>query len=69
MYTFKQTKPTSSMLKDHQVRFLREHHICPMCEEDLEITHNINKKTQKVKEAADCPNCEVRARALEFDLH
>ncbi len=69
MDTFKQTKPQNSLLLDHHVRYLREHHICPMCEEDLEITHNINKKTQKAKEAADCPNCEVRARDLEFDLH
>jgi DNA-directed RNA polymerase subunit RPC12/RpoP len=51
------------------LRFLAEHSTCAMCDSDLEIKHDINKKELKVKEEAHCPLCGIRVRSTHHLMH
>lgn len=44
-------------------RYVFEHQTCAMCENELEITHDINRLELRVKEEAHCPSCGIRVRS------
>lgn len=56
-------------LPSHQKRFLAEHSTCAMCETQLDVRHEVNKSTLKVKEEAHCPSCGIRVRSHQYLMH
>jgi transcription elongation factor Elf1 len=53
----------------HQERYVFEHLTCPMCESELHIQHQVDKRELKITEEAFCPLCGIRARSVSYSLH
>jgi hypothetical protein len=62
------TVHTSSAITKRQALFLTLHHQCVLCDAELEINHDLDLEKNTITETADCPQCRVRARAIDHKI-